>query len=168
MKTIIIGTSLSGKTTLVRYLRKNTDLNVEEIDEQLTALNGGSYPVNVDEKMLVLLPKVISKVLRESDIVFFTNTDYFSEADLINARKLHFKIVQLIIDKEELIRRNKERVKNEGYEDMSQWLEGMLEYQSKIFAAGLVDKMIEANQPIEKLAQEVLSYLNETRHHYVS
>jgi hypothetical protein len=50
MKVIVIGTSLSGKTTLYKYK--------------------------------VLAPKVIDEVLNKESVLFFTNTDYFSDEEL--------------------------------------------------------------------------------------
>jgi hypothetical protein len=127
------------------------------MDEQLTTLNGGTFPTDTREKHHVLAPQVIASILGESDIVFFTNTDYFSHTDLLNARKAGFKIVQLSLSKEELARRNIQRVKDEGYDDMTEWLEGMLEYQSDIADAGLVDQVIDADQPTAELAQALLA-----------
>ena len=71
-----------------------------------------------------------------------------------------FKIVQLFLNKEELEKRNKQRVQNEGYEDHSQWFDSMLEYQKDIKDKGLVDKVINTNKPVEEAAQELITFLN--------
>jgi len=161
MKVIIIGTSLSGKTTLIRLLRTKTSLPISEIDEELTTLNGGEFPSDHNLKHQIVAPKVVKKILNQEAIVFFTNTDYFFVKDLNDAKKLGFKIIQLQLSLEELIKRNESRMKNEGYDDMGQWLEGMLEYQSEIKDAGVVDKVFDANKPTETIAEELIKYIGE-------
>ena len=157
MRTIIIGPSLSGKTTLVRYLRTKTNLLVAEIDEELTQLNNGEYPADDKYKHEVLAPKVIENVLARDEILFFTNTDYFTENNLKVARTKGFKIVLLSLDLNELKKRNETRVKKEGYSDLSQWLEGMVEYQTKIEKLGLVDFILDASLPTGKIAHELIN-----------
>ncbi|PIZ65874.1 hypothetical protein COY14_01495 [Candidatus Roizmanbacteria bacterium CG_4_10_14_0_2_um_filter_36_9] len=156
VKAIIIGPSLSGKTTLVRHLRKNTDLFVAEIDEELTKLNNGDYPTDDKYKHEVLAPKVIENVLARDEILFFTNTDYFTVDNLKAARTKGFKIVLLSLNLNDLIKRNETRVKEEGYSDLSQWLEGMVEYQTKIEKLGLVDIILDASLSTEKIASKLL------------
>jgi predicted ABC-type ATPase len=157
VRTIIIGPSLSGKTTLVRYLRTKTNLLVAEIDEELTQLNNGEYPADDKYKHEVLAPKVIENVLARDEILFFTNTDYFTENNLKVARTKGFKIVLLSLDLNELKKRNETRVKKEGYSDLSQWLEGMVEYQTKIEKLGLVDFILDASLPTGKIAHELIN-----------
>jgi len=160
MEAIIIGTSLSGKTTLISYLRAHSALNLSEMDEVLTELNNGVYPQNLKYKNEILVPKAITEVLAKKDIVFFTNTNYFSPNDLTKARKLGFKIIQLVINLNELNKRNTLRVNKEGYDDLTQYLQGMTQYQQDINKQGFVDKRIDANQPIEIVAKELLDYLS--------
>jgi hypothetical protein len=156
VKEIIIGTSLSGKTTLIRYLRANSELPILEIDEELTRLNNGEYPTDDKYKHMVLAPKVVQDILSREYIVFFTNTDYFTPEDLRTARSRGFKVLQLIIDLEELKRRNELRIKNDGYSDLSEWLSGMLQYQTKIMELGLVDRVLNGDLPTEKIARQLL------------
>lgn len=161
MKAIVVGTSLSGKTTLIKYLRKNTKLNVREIDEELTQLNGGHWPKDDNYKNTVLVPQIKENILSNDDILFFTNAHYFTSSDLVAAHQKGFKVVQLFVDKEELEKRNKNRMKNEGYEDHSQWFDSMLQYQKEIKNKGLVDKVIETNKLVEMIAQELITFLEQ-------
>lgn len=160
MKAIIIGTCLSGKTTLVRYLRTNTKLPVLEVDEELTRLNNGVYPTDDKYKHTILIPQIVEDILNRDDIVFFTNTDYFTPTDLKDARSKGFKIVQLWLNLSELQKRNKLRMKNEGYPDVSEWLSGMTEYQTEIKQLDLVDLVIEANLPTGEIAKKLLPLVN--------
>lgn len=156
MKAIIIGTSLSGKTTLVRYLRTNTKLPILEVDEELTRLNNGVYPTDNKYKHTILIPQIVEDILNRDNIVFFTNTNYFTPSDLKNARSKGFKIVQLWLDLNELQKRNKFRMENEGYPDVSEWLSGMTEYQTEIKQLGLADLVIDANLPTEEIAKKLM------------
>lgn len=158
MKIIIIGPSLSGKTTLVSELRKDTSLHISEMDEELTVLNQGEFPSNLDYKNNVLVPKIIEKILRHKDIIFFTNTNYFSETDLLAAKKNGFKIFFLNVDYGELVKRNQQRVQNQAYEDQSNWLKGMLAYQEEIQGNNLVDVIIDANKPVLEVVLALRNY----------
>lgn len=160
MKIIVIGTSASGKTTLIRYLRNSTKLPISEIDAELTTLNGGEFPIDDNLKKNVLAPKIFEDIINRDEIIFFTNTDYFFEADIRKAKDKGFKIFQLDLSLEDLIRRNQKRVKEEGYPDINQWLAGMVEYQTEIRKTGLVDLVIDASKPTEKIANELLDNLN--------
>jgi len=71
MKAIVIGASLSGKTTLISHLRKNFKLPFSEIDEELTRVNNGKYPEDSEYKVEVLAPGIVSDILHREDIVFF-------------------------------------------------------------------------------------------------
>ena len=160
MKAIVIGTSLSGKTTLVRFLKEKTDFPLIEVDEELTRANSGTYPLDNKQKHTVLIPKIIKRVLNSNDIVFFTNTDYFTFEDLATARRNGFFIIQLSLDSEQLLKRNKFRVENEGYSDLSQWLERMVNYQTAIREKRLVDNIIDASQSTEEIATELIRLLS--------
>ena len=156
-KIIVIGSSLTGKTTLVSYLRKTQKIEVAEMDEELTRLNGGTFPTDDQNKKEVLAPIAISELLDKEEIIFFTNTDYFSPEDLKVARIAGFKIVQLVLDKVEMELRNSDRMENEGYEDHSEWFDGMLEYQREIFNLGLVDLVIDAGMSTKEIAKELIN-----------
>lgn len=159
MKAIVIGASLSGKTTLIKYLRKNTKLIVREIDEEVEERSGGDWPVDDDYRFNVLGKNIIGDLLKKDNIIFFTNTDYFSSEDLEKAHKKGFKIIQLHIELSELKRRNEYRMKHEGYDDFTKWLKGMVGYQEKIKSEGHIDAIIDANKPVEIITQEIIKAL---------
>jgi guanylate kinase len=154
-KTIVIGASLSGKTTIIKYLRANTKLTISEIDEELTGLNNGIYPMDIEYKHKVLFPQILEKILKESSIIFFTNTSYFSIQELREAREKGFTIIQLEVSLEVLKQRNIER-QNEGYDNLEQYLEGMVEYQEILKKENLVDYIVNAEQTVENVISELL------------
>jgi guanylate kinase len=155
-KAIVIGASLSGKTTIIKYLRTNTELLVSEIDEELTVLNNGEFPKDPQYKNEVLFPKVLEKILNSKNIVFFTNTWYFTIKDLQEARAKGFKIIQLSLSLDTLLRRNRERV-TEGYDNMEKYLKGMIEYQEMIKTRGMVDYVINGDQSVERIFSKLIS-----------
>jgi len=157
MKIIVIGTSLSGKTTLVRYIRSHTEFFVSEIDEELTERNHGIYPIDNAAKNKVLAPKIITELLKKENIIFFSNTDYFTFGDIKKAKRNGFTIVQLFIDLEGLKKRNQQRIANEQYNDMNQWLEGMLQYQLRLHESKLVDIVIDSDKSTGEIAKELIS-----------
>ena len=159
MKAIIIGTSLSGKTTLVKYLHSQSNLPLLEMDEKLTRANNGKYPDDVKYKHDVLAPQIINDILNQEEIVFFTNTDYFTDEDLKTAKSKGFKIIQLDVGLKELKKRNKIRVQKEARDDWGRWFEGMLKYQKDIKEKGLVDKVIDMNRPIKDAVRDLLTFL---------
>ncbi len=161
LKAIIIGTSLAGKTTLIRYLREVTDWPVSEIDEEVSLRNGGVWPKDIAYKNEVLVPSILAKVLTSDEIVFFTNTFYFSPEVLQTARDNGFSIVQLYVDREVMEKRNIYRMAHESYDDQQQWFDGMLEYQRTIQELGLVDTVIQTDKPVATVAAELKKFLDQ-------
>lgn len=154
-KYIIIGTSLAGKTTIIKYLRSTTDFPISELDEELTELNNGKFPLDVKYKHDVLFPRVLEKILNRQKIIFFTNAWYFKKEDLEEAKRKGFQIGQLLVNLKVLKLRNERRMKD-GYEDMSQYLEGMVKYQKDVEKWSLVDFVIDGEQSMEKVAEDIL------------
>ena len=159
MKAIIIGTSASGKSTAMKYIVENYNLSVSEIDEELIKINNGKYPTDNEDKHNVLVPQIISNILNQ-EIIFFTNTDYFTVEDLKNARAKGFKILQIYADIKTLKERNKYRVDVLGWNDLSMYFEGMIEYQHEMQKAGVIDKVIDSKQPVEKVVEEIFSVID--------
>ena len=104
-KAIIIGASTVGKSTLIKHLRGNTHLILDEMDDMLTRMNDGIYPKDGDYRHKVLEPKMVKEVLRKDNTVFFTNTNIFSVDDLKKSKELGFMIIQLVLSREEMERR---------------------------------------------------------------
>ncbi|MBP9817212.1 hypothetical protein KBC75_00460 [Candidatus Shapirobacteria bacterium] len=147
MKTIIIGASLSGKTTLATHLRSK-NIQYREIDEELTTSD-------VHEKYADQIPKILKDAFAQKDILLIANTDYLTLDDLREAKKLGFKIYQLEITVTEATRRNQINLKS-GKEDLSLYLDGNFDYQSELKRAGLIDKSLDATLPVEKLVKEII------------
>jgi len=154
-KAIIIGTSLSGKTTIIKQLRLITNLPISEVDEELTRLNGGTFPRDDEYKNNILFPKIAELIFNKSEIFFFTNTWYFSIQQLKEAREKEFTIIQLEVSLEVLKQRNIKR-QDEGYDNLEQYLEGMVEYQEILKKEKLVNYIVNAEQTLEDVISELL------------
>ncbi len=155
-KIIVIGASTTGKSTLLRSLKEKISLPLLEMDEELKKLNGGIFPSDFDQKMR-LSALVASNILERSEVVFFTNTDYFAKEDLLLAREKGFFVVQFVLPRKEMEIRNRNRVENEGYDDLSKHFENMLCYQAEIQNDNLIDKIIETNNSLENIEKEFLA-----------
>lgn len=86
MKLLVIGTQLSGKSTIVRYLREHTSLHVSEIDEEILSVNDGVWPDDNKYKDEVLVPAIYKRLAKQEDIVFFAN--YFAPLSQVDILKL--------------------------------------------------------------------------------
>lgn len=162
MKVIIIGASTTGKTTILKKLAATmSQLPLQEADEVLTKLNGGTYPQDSQVKMTGLVPIMVQQILRSKQIIFFTNTDYFTIQDLTNVKNTGFTIILLNLPKANMLQRNKKRVLREGYDDLSQYFDSMIRYQESVINAGLIDKVINANQSIDNILSELQPYIYE-------
>ena len=136
-------------------------MEVSEIDEELNKLNGGTFPANAEYRKEVLVPTIKSDLFSRTSVLFFTTTRYFSLDEVAAARRNGFAIVQLVLDREEMSRRNKKRMEIEGYNDHTPWFDEMLNFQREIKKRGLVDAAIDANKPTSEIAEALLSFVNQ-------
>src|SRR5665213_3343057 len=157
MKLLVIGSQLSGKTTLVRYLRKNTDIPVSEIDEEILNLNNNEWPKENKYKDEVLIPQIYGSVASRDGIIFFINSAFPTEL-LRSFKDNDFKIILLKLSRDEINRRNAYRMEYEGYDDAMQWIDGQLANHQKIRAQGFIDKAIDATGSTADVANFLLSF----------
>lgn len=154
MKIIIIGTACSGKTTTVRWIKKHTEHSVSEIEESMIVLNNGKIP-NGDLRRK--LTEIVFKDLIKEDKIFFVNTDYFLLSELEELKSSGYKIYILKVSPELQIQRNINRIKEENYPDSSKWFVDMFDYIAEVENFNLVDLTVDASQPTEQIAKEILA-----------
>lgn len=153
-KVIILGPSAAGKSTLMRYLRKRTDLRISEMDEEVTKANGGKWPSDNKYKDQVLVPKIVDDILKEDEVVYIAS---YIPADLVEkAKQSGFKIALLQLGHKQFGERNTQRIKAEGYDDASPWFQKQLDAYRKLNEAGLVDEVINAHDSTSEIADKVL------------
>ena len=156
MKAIVLGPPLSGKSTLCRYLRESTDLQVLDYDEELLRLNDGKWPGDDDDLNSRLKNEVERSILTRDDTIFFAFE--FNPDNLTHAKDVGYKIFQLCIAKEELAKRNLERLKSDPSNDAFQYIDTNLKLQEYLYDRGLIDKRLDASQLPNVLAKEILNY----------
>ncbi len=157
-KVVILGPQCSGKTTLKRYLCKDASLPLIEEDELFMEMHGGSYPSDVEYKEKTLRPLLEERIRSTESMIFLTS--YCSPVLLQELKSKGFKVIQLLLDREEFNRRNEKRMRKDGYEDANTWAKAVFGFHDEIRESGLIDKSIEATLPTETIAEEVLEFLS--------
>jgi uncharacterized protein YihD (DUF1040 family) len=158
-KAIILGLQCSGKTTLKRYVESKFDLPLLEDDDLFTELNDGEYPSDLKYKEKTLRPMLNEKIKNSDNIVFLTT--YIETSLLKELKEKDFKVIQINLERDEFNRRNIKRMEEEGYDDASQeWTDDIFKYHKEVRDAGLVDKVIEADNPVEEIANELVNFLS--------
>ncbi len=92
-KLLILAPSAGGKSTLLRYLREHTDLNIAETDEEVMKANMGEWP---DDKLKneILVPQTTKEIISRPAVVYFAS--YIPEELIKSARSNGFRIILLV------------------------------------------------------------------------
>lgn len=152
---IILAPSAGGKSTLLRYFRKNTILNIKEMDEEVLKFNKGKWPESNEYKDKILVPKIVDGILREKEVIYLAS--YVPKNHLKKARILGFKVGLIDLDIDELARRNSQRMISELYADATPWLQLQLDTFTSMNKDGLIDFRIDGKQPVEYISKQILS-----------
>jgi adenylate kinase family enzyme len=154
-KAIFTGPPFSGKSTLVKKLRKiYPSLEIKELDEMLIELNDGDWPEEEKYRNQVLIPKVIDNIInKDENFIFFTT--YISPSDIRKAKNAEFLFCQFNCPREVLISRNVDDDKGRQQE-----MDRNLEYQTEIREMGLVDKEIDCSKTLEDMVKVISELLN--------
>ena len=154
---MVLAPSAGGKSTLMRYLREHTDLHIAETDEEVVKANNNEWPSDDEYKDSVLIPQTTSEIISRAEVVYFMKD---VPVDLLKkARQNGFKVVVLKLTINQLKDRNTKRMKEEGYDDASQWLQGQLDELDRLNHQGLVDVIIDGNLPTPRIADEILGLI---------
>ncbi|MCC7304065.1 hypothetical protein IT418_01460 [bacterium] len=160
MKLLIIGSSLTGKTTVIKKLKEMGIARISEMDKELTLLNNGRFPETDEKQHKILAPKAIKSVInKRGNYIFFTNTDYFTSDDIRQAKRKGHIVISLRLSKDQLIARNVKRVTEEQYPDLSIHIDEMVLYQEEIKKYDLVDIELDASKPTEYTSKLIYSML---------
>ncbi len=141
----------------MRYMRKHTDLEIAETDELVMEANNGAWPDN-DLKNNVLVPKTTLEVISRQNVIYFAS--FVPDELIIKARASGFKVLVLSLPHDELLRRNKQRMKDEGYQDAEPWFEIQLSTYERLSDQGLVDEVIDAKKDVKSLSEQIVSLVN--------
>jgi len=151
---MILAPSAGGKSTLMRYLRKHTDLNVAETDEEIMRANNGQWPED-DYKNTVLIPQTTNEIITRDNVIYLMK-DIPKEL-LLKARANGFRVIVLRLTLEQLNERNTKRMKEEGYDSAERWFQGQLDYLNDLDKDSLIDESIDGNMPTHEIADNVIN-----------
>ncbi len=71
-KIIVLAPSCGGKSSLMRYLREHTDLQIAETDEEVMKANNDVWPDN-DFKNQVLVPQTTKEIISRKNVIYFAS-----------------------------------------------------------------------------------------------
>lgn len=151
-KLIILAPSCGGKSSLMRYLREHTDLHIAETDEEVMKANNDVWPDN-ELKNKVLVPKTTNEIITRENVIYFAS--YIPTELLQKAKDKGFKIIVIKTPLEVLKKRNTNRMKTEGYDDVSPWFKGQLDNYKSLVESHIIDQAINGNQDVEKVVKAV-------------
>jgi dephospho-CoA kinase len=155
-KLIILAPSCGGKSTLMRYLREHSNLDIAETDEEVMGANNNIWPSDHDLKNKILIPLITKEIIKSDSVIFFAS--YIPEDSIREARDKGFKVALLDISMEELIQRNKKRMQLENYQDATPWFAMQLDDYEQLKKYGLIDVVIDGTQTVETLAEQIVSF----------
>ena len=154
----MIGIASAGKTTVARYLRDCSDLNVVDMDDAIGRLNGGVWP-DIPTKNNVVLPKVLAEVRAMPDVVLFGSLNVEQTQKL---RQDGFYTVLLDVSEDELRRRHAVRLAEEGWTNM-QWFEHEQSVMRELRHNDVFDHVLSGEQSVASVAEEILSLTEDRR-----
>jgi adenylate kinase family enzyme len=152
-KIIVLAPSAGGKSTLMRYLREHTLLNILEMDEEVMKVNNDMWPNDNKYKDDVLVPEIVKNILMYDEVVYLAS--YVPEELIRIAREKKFLIVLINVSLSELELRNKKRMGQENYDDSTSWLQLQLETFQKLIKVGLIDKQINGQEATKEIAKDI-------------
>ena len=158
MRLFVIGIACAGKTTVARYLRECSDLNVVDMDDAIGRLNGGVWP-DIPTKNNVVLPKVLAEVRAMSDVVLFGSLNVEQTQKL---RQDGFYTVLLDVSENELRRRHAVRLAEEGWTN-AQWFEHEQSVIRELRHNDVFDHVLSGEQSVASVAEEILSLAEDRR-----
>ncbi len=95
--------------------------------------------------------------MQSDNLIFLTS--YCNIFLLRELRSKGFKVIQLVLDRDEFNRRNEKRMTEEGYDDANIWANQIFGFHQEIKDKELVDLEVNVDQPVEDVAKEILGFL---------
>lgn len=156
-KLLILAPSAGGKTTLVRYLREHTKLEIAETDEEVMKANNDVWPDD-ELKNKVLVPQTTKEIISRPSVVYLAA--YVPDEQITEAKAKGFKVVLLDLTIEELAARNKQRMSTKNDRDAMPWIQLQLDTFDRLQKENLIDDVISGDQPVEILAKKIEELAN--------
>lgn len=147
----MLGACCSGKSTLRERLGLDHP-NVIECDDAVLQAAGGSWPASAEENHRLVIESARSAIAM-TDVTFLTS---WVPTELLDAaRDSGFSVVLLSVPKDELERRNHDRLALGGYSDVAHWFDHQLENYAELCTLGLIDVVLDGTRPTAELARRI-------------
>lgn len=153
VKLLVVGPLASGKTTIARYLQSTTTITIVDLDDELVRLNGGVYP-DIDTRKAVVAPRALAAAAALSDVVLLHST--FDPGDVRALRAVGFTTVLLEVSHDELTRRHRLRLREEGWSN-EDWADDNRAQIAELRRLSLFDHIVDAERPPAVVANDLLS-----------
>jgi broad-specificity NMP kinase len=158
---VIYGSPAVGKTTLVEYLRNNSDLNISELDEEILKENNGVWPNDAQYRNSVIVQQVLQRIAeQEANSIFVTSG--LNATFVQNLRKHNGKVALLFLTEQKLIERNNKRIVESGHDVIDQ-IKLNLNDQERLKKEVGFDYTIDATRSVEEIADEIIKLERITR-----
>lgn len=149
---LVLGACCSGKSSLLQVLLPR--LHVVETDDAVLQAAGGSWPSTLDETH-GLVVATAGQALAFDRVVHITS--FVPTAMIRSARANGFTVALLDVPRDELERRNLDRLRRGQEEDMSHWFDMQVENYEDLAAAGLIDVVLDGTRPLEHVAESIVA-----------
>jgi dephospho-CoA kinase len=151
VKFLVIGPLASGKTTIARHLRSMTN-TIVDLDDELVRLNGGVYP-DIETRKTVIAPRALAAAAALSDVVLLHST--FDPDDVRALRDAGFTTVLLEVSRDELRRRHRVRLREEGWSN-EEWADDNNAQIAELRRLSLFDHVVGAERAPAAIAADLL------------
>lgn len=150
-KVVVLGACCSGKSSLCEQLRVDLP-SVIECDEAVMLATGGAWPASAEENHHLVI-EAASAAIAMTDVIFLTS---WMPTDMLRlARDRGFTVALLAVPRPELEHRNRQRLAEGGYSDVSHWFESQMENYAGLEALGLIDVVLDGTLTTAALANRV-------------
>lgn len=151
MKLLVIGPLCSGKTTIARHLRSMTSA-VVDLDDELTRLNGGTYP-DIETRKTVVAPRALAGAAALPNVILLHST--LDPDDVRALRDAGFTTVLLEVSRDELRRRHRERLREEGWSN-EEWADDNCALIAELRRLSLFDHVVDAERTPSVVAADLV------------
>jgi hypothetical protein len=154
-KVVVLGACCSGKSSLREQLRVD-HRRVIECDEAVMLSAGGAWPASAEENHRLVI-EAAHDAIAMTDVIFLTS--WMPTEMLRLAHDRGFTIALLSVSMPELERRNRQRLAEGGYSDVSHWFESQLDDYADLGALGLIDVVLDGSLTTAELANRVAEFV---------
>jgi broad-specificity NMP kinase len=152
VRLFVLGAPCAGKSTVAARLRR-LGIDVVDADEEILLLNSGVWP-DTETKNERFLPRVLDVAGSKPEVVVFNS--YLPLDQTRHLRDRGFVVVLLDVSEEELLRRDRVRLAEEGWTNI-EWFEWHQSVIREHHDAGLIDDVIDGERSPDDIAAQLLA-----------